>query len=167
VSENALTSLVNRGNVNHFGANPPLESHARAYTCFPLYDPLYDTFATKGNYRDWPEIRKGVKGMHVSIRRYGLLTREPVEKVLQGVREGFIPIIRDQPGFLAYYALDSGGGTLTSISIFEHRAGAEKSNKMAVDWVGKNLINTLPTSPEIIVGEVGAHELNLYKLGIR
>jgi hypothetical protein len=46
--------------------------------------------------------------MHVSIRRYGLLTREPVEKVLQGVREGFIPIIRDQPGFLAYYALNSG-----------------------------------------------------------
>jgi hypothetical protein len=38
--------------------------------------------------------------MHVSIQRYGLLTREPVEKVLQGVREGFIPIIRDQPGFL-------------------------------------------------------------------
>jgi len=32
--------------------------------------------------------------MHVSIRRYGLLTREPVEKVLQGVREGFIPIIK-------------------------------------------------------------------------
>ena len=31
--------------------------------------------------------------MYVSIRRYGLLTREPVEKVLQGVREGFIPII--------------------------------------------------------------------------
>ena len=61
--------------------------HAGAYTCFSLYD----TFATKGNYRDWREIRKGViKGMHVSIRRYGLLTREPVEKVLQGVREGFI-----------------------------------------------------------------------------
>lgn len=104
--------------------------------------------------------------MHVSIRRYGLLTREPVKQVLQGVREGFIPIVKDQPGFLAYYALDSGGGTLTSISIFEHRAGAEKSNKMAEDWIGKNLMNTLPTSPEIIVGEVGAHEFNLTKLGI-
>jgi hypothetical protein len=105
--------------------------------------------------------------MYVSIRRYGLLTREPVEKVLQGVREGFLPIIRDQPGFLAYYVLNSGDGTLTSISIFEHRAGAEKSNRMAEDWVGKNMTNTLPTSPEIIVGEVGAHELNLTKLGIR
>jgi hypothetical protein len=122
---------------------------------------------SKGDYWDRRDIRKGVKRMHVSIRRYGLLTREPVEKVLQGVREGFIPTIRDEPGFLAYYALDSGSGTLTSISIFEHRAGAEKSNQMAEDWVGKNLTNTLPTSPEIIVGEVGAHELNLTKLGRR
>jgi hypothetical protein len=105
--------------------------------------------------------------MYVSIRRYGLLTREPVKEVLQGVREGFLPIIRDQPGFLAYYSLDSGGGTLTSISIFEHRAGAERSNRIAENWIGKNLTNTLPTSPEIIVGEVGAHELNLNKLGRR
>jgi hypothetical protein len=44
--------------------------------------------------------------------------------------------------------------------------GAEKSNQMAEDWVGKNP-NTLPTSPEIIVGEVGAHELNPTKLDIR
>jgi len=29
--------------------------------------------------------------MHIPIRRYGLLTREPVKQVLQGVREGFIP----------------------------------------------------------------------------
>src|ERR671917_2081813 len=110
---------------------------------------------------------KGAQRMYVAIRQYGLLTNEPVEKVWQGVREGFIPIIKNAPGFLAYYALDSGDGTLTSISIFEHRAGAERSNKLAEDWVGRNLSSALPTSPEIIVGEVGAHELNLIKLGIR
>ena len=37
---------------------------------------------------------------------------------------------------------------------------------MAEDWIGKNLMNTLPTSPDIIVGEVGAHEFNLTKLGV-
>src|ERR687893_183332 len=49
-----LGSSVDRGNVSHFGANPPLEWDAGAYTGFPLYDPLYDTFATKRNYRDCP-----------------------------------------------------------------------------------------------------------------
>ena len=110
--------------------------------------------------------RKGQR-MYVAIRQYGLLTNEPVDKVLQGIREGFIPVIKNAPGFLAYYALDSGSGTLTSISIFEHRAGAEKSNKLAEDWVGMTLSSALPTSPQIIVGKVGAHELNLTKLGIR
>jgi len=105
--------------------------------------------------------------MYVAIRQYGLLTNEPVENVFRGVREGFIPIIRNAPGFLAYYVLDSGGGTLTSISIFEHREGAERSNKLAEDWVGSTLSSVLPTSPEIIVGEVGAHGLDLVKLGIR
>ena len=105
--------------------------------------------------------------MYVAIRQYGLLTNEPVEKVFQGIREGFIPIIRNAPGFLAYYVLDSGDGTLTSISVFEHRAGAERSNKLAEDWVGRTLTWALPTSPQKIVGEVGAHELNLNKLGIR
>jgi hypothetical protein len=105
--------------------------------------------------------------MYVAIRQYGLLTNEPTREVLQGIREGFIPIIRNVPGFLAYYVLDSGNGTLTSISIFEHRAGAERSNKLAEDWVGWNFRSALPTSPEIIVGEVGAHEVNLNKLGIR
>jgi hypothetical protein len=104
--------------------------------------------------------------MHIAIRRYGLLTREPIEKVLQGIREGFMPILKKEPGFLAYYALSSGSGTITSISIFEHRAQAEKSSRMAEDWVGKNLTNTLPTSPEIISGEVGVHELNLSKLSL-
>ena len=105
--------------------------------------------------------------MYVAIRQYGLLTNEPVEQVFQGVRDGFIPIIKKAPGFLAYYALDSGSGTLTSISVFEDRAGAERSNKLAEDWVGRTLSSALPTSAEIIVGEGGAHELNLIKLDIR
>lgn len=111
--------------------------------------------------------RKGQRGMYVAIRRYGLVTNEPVENVMRGIKEGFIPTINRAPGFLAYYALNSGDGTLASISIFEHRAGAERSNKLAEDWVGRSLASALPTSPEIIVGEVGAHELNLGKLGIR
>jgi hypothetical protein len=105
--------------------------------------------------------------MHVAIRRYRLLGSGSADEVLRRITEGFIPIIKDAPGFLAYYALDGGGGTIASISIFEHRAGAEESNRMAADWVRENLASMLPNPPEIIEGEVGAHELNLARLGIR
>ena len=99
-------------------------------------------------YRHLPSEteKKGAERMYVAIRRYGLLTNEPVEQVFQGSKGRLHPIIKNAPGFLAYYTLDSGDGTLTSISVFEDRAGAEKSNKLAEDWVGRSLSSALPTS---------------------
>jgi quinol monooxygenase YgiN len=104
--------------------------------------------------------------MHIVIRRYQL---DPgsVDEVMQHVNEGFIPIIKDAPGFLAYYALDSGGGEIATISVFEDQAGAEESINMAADFIQQNLASLLPNPPEIIAGEVDAYELNLPKLGVR
>ena len=104
--------------------------------------------------------------MHVAIRRYQL---DPgsVEEVMRHVNEGFIPIIKDADGFLAYYALNSGAGEIATVSVFEDQAGAEESIRMAADWIRQNLAALLPNPPEITEGEVGAHELNLTKLGVR
>jgi hypothetical protein len=104
--------------------------------------------------------------MHVVIRQYQL---DPgsVDEVMRHVNEGFIPIIKDAQGFLAYYALDAGSGEIATISVFEDRAGAEESINMAADYIRQNLASLLPNPPEIIAGDVGAHELNLTKLGIR
>jgi quinol monooxygenase YgiN len=104
--------------------------------------------------------------MHVVIRHYRI---DPgsVDEVTRQVREGFIPIIKDAPGFLAYYALEAGNGEIATVSVFEDRAGAVRSIRLAADWIRQNLASLLPNPPEIISGEVGAHELNLVKLGIR
>ena len=76
--------------------------------------------------------------MYVAIRRYqSWRTPGSVDDVLGRVNEGSIPIIRDTPGFLAYYALDSGGGAVTSVSVFEDQSAAEESNTKAADWVDK------------------------------
>jgi hypothetical protein len=87
---------------------------------------------------------------------------------MRQVDEGFTPIIKGAPGFLAYYALDDGNGVLATISIFEDRAGAEESIRMAAEFIlEQNLASLLPNPPEVMGGEVGAHELNLTKLGVR
>lgn len=96
--------------------------------------------------------------MYVAIRRYELDPGASVDELMQRVNEGFIPLIKDASGFLAYYALDSGGGTVTTVSVFEDREGAEESNRLAADWVGRNLALMLPNPPEVMAGEVGAHE---------
>jgi quinol monooxygenase YgiN len=104
--------------------------------------------------------------MHVAIRRYQV-DAASVDEVMRQVNEGFIPIIKDADGFLAYYALNAGAGEIATVSVFEDQAGAEESIRMAADWVRQNLAALLPDPPEISAGEVGAHELNLTKLGVR
>ena len=96
--------------------------------------------------------------MHVAIRRYQMDPSSSVDEVMRRVNEGFIPIIKDASGFLAYYAVDSRLGTVTSVSVFENQAGADESNRMEADWVRENLASMLPNPPEITAGEVGAYE---------
>jgi heme-degrading monooxygenase HmoA len=105
--------------------------------------------------------------MYIAIRRYRLSVGSSAAELLRQVNEGFIPIIKEAPGFLAYYVLDSGNDTVASVSVFEDRAGAEESNRRAEEWVGQNLSRMISTSPDITSGEVGAYELNLAQLGIR
>ena len=104
--------------------------------------------------------------MHVAIRRYQV-DPASAEEVMRHVDEGFIPLIKDADGFLAYYALKAGSDEVVTVSIFEDQAGAEESSRRAADWIRQNLAALLPDPPEITAGEVGAYELNLTKLGIR
>ena len=63
---------------------------------------------------------------------------------------------------MAFYALHAGEGVLATVSVFEDRASAEESINMAADCIRRqNLASLLPNPPEIIAGEVRAHELNL------
>ena len=95
--------------------------------------------------------------MHAAIRRYQV---DPgsVDEVKRGINEGFLPIIKDASGFQAYYALDGGDGRLASVSVFEDRAGAEESTRVAGDYIRQNMASLLPDPPEVLQGEVVAQE---------
>jgi hypothetical protein len=94
--------------------------------------------------------------MHAAIRRYRV---DPgsVDEIVRGVNEGLLPIISDVSGFQAYYALDAGGGTIASVSVFEDRAGAEESTRLAADWIRENMASLFPNPPEVLQGEVVVH----------
>ena len=95
--------------------------------------------------------------MHAAIRLYQV---DPgsVNEVRRRVNEGFLPIIKDASGFQAYYALDAGGGRVATVSVFEDRAGAEESIRMAADWTSQNMASLVPNPPEVLEGEVFANE---------
>ncbi len=94
--------------------------------------------------------------MYAAIRQYQVAGS--ADEAIRGINEGFLPLIKDASGFHAYYALDAGGGRLATVSVFEDQAGAEESIRMAADWTRQNMASLLPNPPEVLQGEVGAHE---------
>ncbi len=60
---------------------------------------------------------------------------------------GFIPLLEQVPGFIAYYWIDAGGGVMASLSVYENQAGADESVRLAGEWVRDNAA-TLITIPQ-------------------
>jgi hypothetical protein len=59
------------------------------------------------------------------------------------------------PGFDGYYLIDAGNGVFTSVSIFDTKAHAEESTRIASTWVRDEKLGTALTSPpQITIGNV-------------
>jgi hypothetical protein len=92
--------------------------------------------------------------MYVAVRRYEGVS-DP-QKVGQLVDEGFVPIISELPGFVAYYFADAGDGVMVSTGVFEHKEAEEQTNFRAGQFVAENLAPLLPNPPQVSAGEVVA-----------
>jgi hypothetical protein len=88
---------------------------------------------------------------YMSVRRY--TTSGPISVIVRIVTEGFVPIIRDAPGFVAFYVVDGGNGSLASVSIFTDQAEAEASNRMAAGYIAEHLASRL-TLQDVVAGSV-------------
>ena len=94
--------------------------------------------------------------MHASIRRYRL-TRGSSPVFNKLIAEGFVPLLKKSPGFVDYYAVDAGNGQWASVSVFTTKEAAEDSNRMAADFVKKNLVGMTAGAPDITSGNVVAN----------
>lgn len=90
--------------------------------------------------------------MYAAVRRYEGVT-DPAEAG-RIVSEGFVPLVRQVSGFVAYYWVDAGDGVMVSTSVFQDRAGAEESVSKAAEFVRDNLASLLPNAPQVMAGEV-------------
>ena len=95
--------------------------------------------------------------MYIAVRRYEGVT-DP-QKVAKLVDEGFIPIISEMPGFVAYYAIDAGDGVMVSTSVFEHKDAEEQSTFRAGEFVQEQLAPLMPNPPQVTAGEVAAYKV--------
>ena len=95
--------------------------------------------------------------MYATVRRYEGVTNP--REVGRRVDEGFVSLVSQLPGFVAYYWVDAGGGVMVSTSVFQDQASAQESNRKAADWIRQNnMASLMPNPPQITAGEVVAHK---------
>ncbi len=95
--------------------------------------------------------------MYTTVRRYEGVT-DPSE-VIRHVNEDFLSLMSAIEGFVNYSFVDGGEGVLLSISVFEHKSGAEESSWRAGEYIGEHgLASVFPNPPQITEGEVVAHK---------
>ena len=74
------------------------------------------------------------------------------------IKEDFVPLIKKAKGFVRYYWLDTGNGEGASVSVFQDKAGADESIRLAADYVREHMAKLVTQKPEIIEGPVKAHD---------
>ncbi len=93
--------------------------------------------------------------MHAVFRYYQGVT-DPAEAGRQ-VQESFVPIVSKIPGFVSYFWTDLGGGTMTSVTVFDTEEGAAESVRQAAAWITDERKHLLPNPPMVSSGTVVAH----------
>jgi len=91
--------------------------------------------------------------------RQGKAKSGMAEELARRIKEGAIPIISDVEGFMAYYVVYVPDDTVTAISIFKDYAGAEESNRRALEWIEQSLKPLLEGPATAMAGPVIVHTL--------
>ena len=96
--------------------------------------------------------------MYATARRYeGVL--DPVDAAKK-VDELFVPLISALPGFVEYYWIDLGSGSMMSITVFKTLSDAIDANEKARSWVKEHLSSVLAPPIRIEAGTIVAHKGN-------
>jgi hypothetical protein len=77
-----------------------------------------------------------------------------IDSLMQRVDEEFAPALAQEPGFVCYFALDTGDHSVEAISIFSDKNSAFRSNELAAEYVRENLAEFELKRTDVTAGEV-------------
>ena len=92
--------------------------------------------------------------MYAIIRRY-TIEQEKMNQLMRDIRQNFLPLISQVPGFISYDAVNA-GDRLVTVSTFETKEGATESTRRTADYV-KQQPDFRPSEFEATEGEVTVH----------
>jgi hypothetical protein len=89
--------------------------------------------------------------MYAVVRRYA--GASALADALVQHAEDVSALLKDVPGFKAYYALRTAEGAVATMTVCEDQAGTQESSRRAAEWVRSNLAGLSVGAPEITEGE--------------
>lgn len=90
--------------------------------------------------------------MHALIRRYRVRLGT-MEQAARYTEKWFIPLVREIPGFRAYYLMAE-GSNLASLGLFETAEAAQAASNLCTQWFREEWGAFRPLAPEVLSGEV-------------
>lgn len=91
--------------------------------------------------------------MYASLRTYRVASGS-VDALMHRVDRDFAEALSQEPGFVAYQAIDTGNDMIMTVSVFQTREQADASNQLAADWVADELMDFDVTRVGVIGGDV-------------
>lgn len=91
--------------------------------------------------------------MYVSLRLY-TIGAGSTDVLAHRLEEEFAPAISQEPGFLGYLAIDTGEGTVETVSVFADATSAHRSDELAAEYVAEHLTEFRPTRTGVTGGDV-------------
>jgi hypothetical protein len=99
----------------------------------------------------------GLVGKYALIRLRQPNPDWPVEKVLELIGEGYVPLVREIPGFVSYFgSADPVSGGQAYVGVFADKAGADESTRVAREWLTENAYTFFAGDPTVAEGVIGA-----------
>ena len=97
--------------------------------------------------------------MFATIRRYEAIDQSRASELVKKADETLVPSLSELPGFSGYYLIEAGNGVVSSIGLFDTKAHADESPRLASEWVREQKLDSaLPNPPKITSGEVVVHK---------
>jgi hypothetical protein len=91
--------------------------------------------------------------MYASLRHYEMGAGS-IDSLMHRVDEEFAPALGREPGFVCYFALDTGEHTVETISMFHDTNSAFRSNELSAEYVRENLTEFELARTDVVAGEL-------------
>jgi hypothetical protein len=90
--------------------------------------------------------------MYAVVRKFNHM--RSIDEAGRRAANGLGPILKQSPGFIAYYVVRFGDESGGSITLFETREAAQEAQKKAMSWLKTNLADLTDEEPEVMAGDV-------------